>query len=98
MTTESNERIVGLPEPGKRRSRAAEKYGLEKHALAAKAKPGEAILALTNVTSALINSVRGYTGEPFSDEDGKISVHMRNSRKDESGVRRGDMYLVWHNN
>jgi hypothetical protein len=75
--------------------RVNDKYDWDKHATEARKVHPKSLLAEESVPMSNINSVRGFRTEPFSNKDGSIKVFMRNSKVDDAGVRRGDVYLLW---
>lgn len=61
----------------------------------AQLNPDKAVLAAENVSISQITAVRGYTRHPFRQPEGRIRIMMRNSTRDENGVRHGDIYFQW---
>lgn len=82
--------------PKKRTTRRVNnQYDWDKHALQARKAWPNPILAEGSVPMSHVNSVRLFKGDPFSNKDGHIEVHLRNSKVDDKGIRRGEVYLQW---
>lgn len=77
-------------------ARAGEQdYDWDEYARTALAHPDSSVLAAEHVPISRINSLRMYSRPPFVDDNGvrKVAVKMRNSAKEDDGVRYGDVYL-----
>lgn len=52
------------------------------------------VLAGRNIRETQVKSMRQYTRHPFVQEDGHVSIALRNSEV-KDGVRTGDVYFEW---
>lgn len=97
MSVEKSPIIGDLP-PAKSRKIVGEQYEVEKLALLAQQHAGKSVLVATDVPLRLSKLFASYKGEPFSNDQGKIAVNIRNSYALEDGGRNCDIYFTWKTN
>ncbi|MGQ3383256.1 hypothetical protein [Glutamicibacter sp. TV12E] len=95
MSTDSSPFIGDLPPTRANTRTIGKQYEVEKFAQLAQQHPGKAVRVATDVPVRLSKLFASYKGEPFSNDQGKIAVNIRNSYVLEDGDRNCDIYFTW---
>lgn len=74
----------------------ANPYGIDDMAIKAKERPGQALLALSEIPEREAYRIRSNAvGKPYIDEHGEVKVSRRTVKKTEAG-RFCDVYLTYY--